>query len=368
MVIDIEKRGGRRGGRDERPKKGIPNIALPQVKPGIENPAMPIPAVDFPEPETQAETLPKAKRHKIGRRGLIIGSLVLAVGSALVGVGLLAPRGGTNPEPTGTPNPTGEVTPEPTRKPTPTVEVTPSQATTPKPEITLSPTQKAENETVYKTLTEWTKKKGNDGIPMNKLFTYGGKPQPLSLTATSLLAVDTKYWDVETSTINKGIVTLNDKNGIPHALLPIVQVDGAGNHYYLFINLGPINDKDIHTTIGVIPTRKVESNGISHIGTVPQAKSVLDKLKDDMIIAGISTWSPEIPSGTALNDWQLEFYNSVDLARQWANFTVEAGKVGTDYHKLLAKYPDVAKLINSNPTTDDIADRPFSTLIITASK
>jgi hypothetical protein len=278
----------------------------------------------------------------------------------------------TTPEPTAKPAFTPTLTPSaiPTdiatasasASPTPTPTATPI----PRPATTLSPSQRAANDKVYASLAQWIHEKGNAGIPTSKLWTEFGKKQSLSLGMASRDAANQSSvelsqnnWTPTYFTLDVGTIVLNDENGNPHLVLPLLQVDGVGNHYYVFMNLGPMDD-----TFCCVVSLYASRNGFqgqpdrNFEMITAQFQTALDGLRGDVFELFYIYADESFPEQYAHLAGAKELISAKPINRELASFALKAG-LG-DYHALLGEFPNVAKLVNADPPQVDAIAIPFA--------
>ncbi|HUD09264.1 MAG TPA: hypothetical protein VMR77_00450 [Patescibacteria group bacterium] len=269
------------------------------------------------------------------------------------------------PTPISSENPTIVIpSKSPTKSPSATPSAAPTETAKPTSTATKTPEVTAIPDTALgKALKQWLSEKGNTGIPTGKEWTQFGKKQGLSLSTGSRESVNDSNYTPEYSTLDKGTVVIPDANGVPHLALPILQVDGAGNHYYLFLNLGPLNATELNG-VGLIPDRN--NIGIvpeQHNITITQLQTVLNKLKGDIFLIGFFFGDSSPDQSLTIQ----EYMSAKPIDRALAAFTLKASQPGVSYKSLLAEFPDIAKLINAYPTEIDATAMPFPSYFETAS-
>jgi len=153
-----------------------------------------------------------------------------------------------------------------------------------------------------------------------------------------------------------GTVILPDTDGVPHLAIPILQVDGAGNHYFFLANLGPLDSSE-KCPVSLVPTR-------NNVGIVPetqwltqtQLQTALNNLKGDIFNIFYEYANESFPNPSPLLQ---EFLKAKPIDRALADWTLRVSQPGVSYKSLLAEFPDIAKLINAYPTEVDATAMPF---------
>jgi hypothetical protein len=265
-----------------------------------------------------------------------------------------SPNNTATPTPEITPTQTPDATPTETATPTPTVEPTPTKG----PEVTLTPTQETENDKVFKALEQWKNQKGNTGVPLNKEWEQFGIKQPLTLSTASQDNAGADNFAPDYFTLDVGTIVLNDGDGVPHFIVPLLGIDGKGNHYYVLANNGAMSRKEVNS-VGQHPTRELTGMPDTHSLTTAQLQTVLTKLKGDIFVMSFIYGGEGIPSNPTPGSTLAEYADGKPISQKLADFTVEACKPGVDYHGLLNKYPEIAGIINQTPKQINAKNMPF---------
>ena len=216
-----------------------------------------------PSTTTKVDTQPNPQSSSRSLKTLArvagLGATVLFLAAACSG-GNPTPKPDLTPtpvverSPSNSPTPDVTITPIPPPSETPTVGPTSTATPSKGPGVTISPTQRVENDKLFAALKQWTLETGNTGIPLNKEWFQSGSRQTLSLSSLSKETTTNSNYTPEYYTLDVGTLILNDENGAPHLVLPIPQVDGVGNHYFLILNCGPLNSEE-PAPVTVIPNR-----------------------------------------------------------------------------------------------------------------
>jgi hypothetical protein len=313
---------------------------------------------------TQPNTwdLAAGKSRRTGRR---FATAAAIAGLAVAAFGFLSCAGAPNPP---SPRSIASESPAATQPPSTSPNTSPSDGPTVSPSETATPTTGPEvthtPDALQTELTKWVSEKGDTGIPTSKEWEQYGKKQGLNLDDSSRESTKSpNIFSPEYCTLGMGTVVLPDENGVPHLAIPILQVDGAGNHYYLFINDGPMDATELNG-VGLIPNR-------NNIGVVPeqhnittiQLQTMLNHLVGDIFLVGFYLDDSSPNQSLTVQ----EYMSAKAIDRELANFGLEAGTPRVDYHTLLGRYPNIAKLLNAYPAQIDAKSMPFPSTFETAS-